>query len=143
MTCEAIGPGGSIFRQCWSPCPVIREEKSGGGAAIKRPLENYEYVAEEPIEKMRCIMEQGYLCVGAVTRAGCAGKEGAPRCITARQACRGCFGPIRKGAKPLVDMMGALSSIGQDPKSLVDRRAILNRFVGSHGNLKPLPVRRK
>ena len=78
-------------------CSVIHDytdifalyEKSGGGAAIKRPLENYDYNADEPIEKMRCIMEQGYLCVGAVTRAGCAGKEGAPRCITARQACRG------------------------------------------------------
>ena len=28
--------------------------------------------------------------------------------------CRGCFGPIRKGANPMVDMMGALSSIGLD-----------------------------
>ena len=78
-----------------------------------------------------------------MTRAGCAGKEGTPRCISARQSCRGCFGPIRKGAKPLVDMMGALSSIGQDAKSVTDRRAMLNRFVGSHGNLRPLPARRK
>jgi F420-non-reducing hydrogenase small subunit len=106
-------------------------------------LENFEYNPDEPLEKMRCIMEQGYLCVGAVTRAGCAGKEGAPRCVSARQSCRGCFGPIRKGAKPLVDMMGALSSVGQDAKSVLDRRAILNRFVGAHGNLRPLPARRK
>ncbi len=130
-------------RSVCDTCPVIREEKSGGGAAIKRPLENFEYDPEQPLEKMRCIMEQGYLCVGAVTRAGCAGKEGTPRCVSARQSCRGCFGPIRKGAKPLVDMMGALSSIGQDAKSVVDRRAMLNRFVGSHGNLRPLPARRK
>ena len=129
-------------RSVCDTCPVIREKKSGGGAAVKRPLENYEYNAEEPIEKMRCIMEQGYLCVGAVTLAGCAGKTGVPRCIQARQACRGCFGPIRKGARPLVDMMGALSSIGQDAKTVTDRRAILNRFCGSHGNLRPLPQRR-
>jgi len=129
-------------RSVCDTCPVIREEKSGGGA-IKRPLENFEYDAEEPLEKMRCIMEQGYLCLGAVTRAGCAGKEGTPRCISARQTCRGCFGPIRKGAKPLVDFMGALSSVGQDPKSVIDRRAMLNRFVGAHGNLRPLPARRR
>jgi F420-non-reducing hydrogenase small subunit len=130
-------------RSVCDTCPVIREEKSGGGAAIKRPLANFEYEPDEPLEKMRCIMEQGYLCLGAVTRAGCAGKEGTPRCVSARQACRGCFGPIRKGARPLVDMMGALSSIGQDPKSVTDRRAILNRFVGAHGNLRPLPARRR
>lgn len=130
-------------RSVCDTCPVIREEKSGGGAAVKRPLENFDYDADEPLEKMRCIMEQGYLCLGAVTRAGCAGKEGTPRCISARQSCRGCFGPIRKGAKPLVDFMGALSSIGQDPKSVTDRRALLNRFVGAHGNLRPLPARRR
>ncbi|MBN2493764.1 MAG: methyl viologen-reducing hydrogenase [Deltaproteobacteria bacterium] len=130
-------------RSVCDTCPVIREKKSAGGAAIKRPLENYTYDPDEPIEKMRCIMEQGYLCLGAVTRAGCAGKSGVPRCIQARQACRGCFGPIRRGAKPMVDMMGALSSIGQDAKSLVDRRALLNRFVGAHKNLRPLPQRGK
>jgi hypothetical protein len=40
-------------------------------------------------------------------------------------------------------MMGALSSIGQDPKSVIDRRAMLNRFVGAHGNLRPLPARKR
>jgi F420-non-reducing hydrogenase small subunit len=130
-------------RSVCDTCPVIREEKSAGGAAIKRPLENFEYDPEEPLEKMRCIMEQGYLCLGVVTRAGCAGKEGTPRCISARQSCRGCFGPIRRGAKPLVDMMGALSSIGQDAKSVTDRRALLNRFVGAHKNLRPLPARNR
>lgn len=130
-------------RSVCDTCTVIREEKSAGGAGIKRPLENFEYDPEQPLDKMRCIMEQGYLCLGVVTRAGCAGKQGNPRCVTARQSCRGCFGPIRKGAKPLVDMMGALSSIGQDPKSVMDRRALLNRFVGAHGNLRPLPARKK
>lgn len=128
-------------RSVCDTCPVIREKKSGGGAAVKRLLENVDYKPEEGIDKMRCIMEQGYLCMGAVTRAGCAGKTGVPRCIQARYPCRGCFGPIRKGAKPMVDMMGALSSIGQDAKSVQDRRAILNRFVGAHGNLRPMPAK--
>lgn len=127
-------------RSVCDTCPVIREEKSGGGD-VKRPLENFDYDPDQPLDKMRCIMEQGYLCLGAVTRAGCAGKEGAPRCVSARQSCRGCFGPIRKGAKPLVDMMGAMSSVGLNARSVIDRRAMLNRFVGAHGNLRPLPAR--
>ena len=36
-----------------------------------------------------------------------------------------------------------MSSVGLEARSVVDRRAMLNRFVGSHGNLRPLPARRR
>jgi len=127
-------------RSVCDTCPVIREEKSGGGA-VKRCFENLEFDPEAGLDKMRCINEQGFLCLGPVTLAGCAGKEGVPRCVQARTPCRGCFGPIRKGARPMVDMMGAITSVGLDPKTVVDRRAIMNRYIGAHGNLRPLPAR--
>jgi F420-non-reducing hydrogenase small subunit len=127
-------------RSVCDTCPVIREKKSGGGA-IKRMLANAEFDPAEGIDKMRCLNEQGIFCMGPVTLAGCAGKAGAPRCIQARTPCRGCFGPIRKGARPMVDMMGALTSVGLDPKTVVDRRAIMNRYIGGHGFLTPLPAR--
>ena len=127
-------------RSVCDTCPVIREQKSGGGP-VKRWLQNIEFNPEEGLDKMRCINEQGYLCMGPVTLAGCAGKNDVPRCIKARTPCRGCFGPIRKGARPMVDMMGALTSVGLDPKSIVDRRAIMNRYIGGHGFLTPLPAR--
>src|SRR5208337_3870501 len=90
-------------RSVCDTCPVIREQKSGGGP-VKRWLQNMEFNPEEGLEKMRCINEQGFLCMGPVTLAGCAGKTGVPRCIQARTPCRGCFGPIRKGARPMVEM---------------------------------------
>ncbi|MBU0985928.1 MAG: methyl viologen-reducing hydrogenase [Proteobacteria bacterium] len=127
-------------RSVCDTCPVIREEKSGGGA-VKRCFENLDFDPELGLDKMRCINEQGFLCMGPVTLAGCAGKEGVPRCVQARTPCRGCFGPIRKGARPMVDMMGAMTSVGMDPKTVVDRRAIMNRYIGGHGNLRPLPAR--
>ena len=127
-------------RSVCDTCPVIREEKSAGGP-VKRCIENLEFNPEEGLDKMRCINEQGVLCLGPVTLAGCAGKSSVPRCVQARTPCRGCFGPIRKGAKPMVDMMGAMTSIGLDPKTVVDRRAIMNRYIGGHGNLKPIPAR--
>jgi F420-non-reducing hydrogenase small subunit len=127
-------------RSVCDTCPVIREKKSGGGP-VKRWLQNMEFNPEEGLEKMRCINEQGFLCMGPVTLAGCAGKTGVPRCIQARTPCRGCFGPIRKGVNPMVDMISSLSSVGLDPKSLVDRRAMMNRYIGGHGMLRPLPVR--
>jgi F420-non-reducing hydrogenase small subunit len=127
-------------RSVCDTCPVIRQQKSGGGP-VKRWLQNIEFNPEEGLDKMRCINEQGFLCMGPVTLAGCAGKTGVPRCIQARTPCRGCFGPIRKGAQPMIDMMGALSSVGLDAKSILDRRALMNRYIGGHGNLKVLPVR--
>jgi F420-non-reducing hydrogenase small subunit len=127
-------------RSVCDTCPVIREKKSGGGP-IKRMLANAEFNPEEGLDKMRCLNEQGIFCMGPVTLAGCNGKSGVPRCIQARTPCRGCFGPIRKGAKPMVDMMGALTSVGLDPKTLVDRRAIMNRYIGGHGYLTVIPAR--
>jgi F420-non-reducing hydrogenase small subunit len=127
-------------RSVCDTCPVIREQKSGGGP-VKRWIKNMEFNPEEGLEKMRCINEQGFLCMGPVTLAGCAGKHGVPRCIQARTPCRGCFGPIRKGARPMVDMMGALTSVGLDPKTVLDRRAVMNRYIGGHGYLAPLPAR--
>jgi len=64
-----------------------------------------------------------------------------PRCIKGYMPCRGCFGPIRKGANPLVDMMGALTSIGLDAKEVLDRRALLNRYIGAQNRLRPLPTK--
>jgi len=127
-------------RSVCDTCPVIREKKSGGGP-IKRMLANAEFNPDEGIDKMRYLNEQGIFCMGPVTLAGCCGKAGEPRCVHARTPCRGCFGPIRKGAKPLVDMMGALTSVGLDPKTLVDRRAIMNRYIGAHGYLTAMPAR--
>jgi len=126
-------------------CPVKREKKAAGGA-LNRPLEPIDVKTGEPWENTRCFMEQGYLCLGPVTRAGCAtslaeGAEIVPRCIRGHMPCRGCFGPIRKGANPLVDMMGAISSIGLDPKRVLDRRATFNRYTGAQKRLRPLPQR--
>jgi F420-non-reducing hydrogenase small subunit len=39
----------------------------------------------------------------------------------------------------MVDMMGALSSIGLDAKTIDDRAATFNRFAGAQGRLRPVP----
>jgi F420-non-reducing hydrogenase small subunit len=126
-------------RSVCDDCPVRREEKAV--AKLKRPLEPVTFTPGQKFEEIRCFMEQGYLCLGPVTRAGCGGDEKIPRCIKAYMTCRGCFGPIRKGANPMIDMMGALSSIGLSPRDVEDRRAMFSRFIGGEGRLRPLPGR--
>lgn len=127
---EPVLPGKSVC----DTCPTRREGK-GELTELKRFITNADYKPSEPIDKMRCLLEQGYLCLGPVTAAGCA-RNGAPSCITARVPCRGCFGPVRKDGNQLLDMMNALASNGIDYKSVIDRQSIL-RFSGAHGLLKP------
>lgn len=130
-------------RSVCDDCPTKREEKSDVG--LKRPLQDVNF---EPgkYDEMRCLNEQGVLCLGPVTKSGCGkpmneGEEQVPRCVKGYMPCRGCFGPIRDGANPLVDMMTALSSIGLDAKLVEDRRALLNRYIGGQKRLRPLPQR--
>jgi len=124
-------PGRSVC----DTCPVIRKGK-GDIARVKRFLENADYDKDEPHSSMRCLLEQGFLCLGPVTLAGCA-NNGVPSCIAARVPCRGCYGPVRKGGNQMLDMMNAMVSNGIDYKSVIDRRSIL-RFTGAHGRLRPL-----
>jgi F420-non-reducing hydrogenase small subunit len=116
-------------------CPFIREKKAV--STLKRPLEQIEFKVGEPLNTVRCILEQGFLCNGPATKAGCGGEDGTPRCIRAYMPCRGCFGPLTDKANPMVDMMGALSSIGMSPKDIPDRAATFNRFAGAQGRLRP------
>ncbi len=120
-------------------CPTKREKKASG--TLKRRFEAPEFTPGRPLSEMRCLMEQGYLCVGPSTRSGCGGSDGIPRCIKAYMPCEGCFGPLSEKANPMVDMMGALATIGLDPKQVPDRAATFNRFSGAGGRLRPLPKR--
>jgi len=119
-------------------CPTKREKKAV--STLKRRVEGPAFTPGAPLTEMRCLMEQGFLCHGPATRGGCGGHEGTPRCIRAYMPCEGCFGPLTEKANPMVDMMGALSSIGLDPKQIPDRAATFNRFAGA-GRLRALPKR--
>ncbi|MBM3713490.1 MAG: methyl viologen-reducing hydrogenase, partial [Actinobacteria bacterium] len=125
-------------RSVCDDCPTKREKKAV--TSIKRPLEPI-IPPGQKLEESRCFMELGYLCLGPVTKSGCGGSEKVPRCIKAVMPCRGCFGPIRAGANPMVEMMGALSTIGLDPKLIFDRPSTFQRYIGAHGKLRPLPGR--
>lgn len=125
-------------RSVCDDCPTKREKKAI--TSVKRPLESM-IPLDQKLEESRCFMELGYLCLGPITKSGCGGSHKVPRCIKGLMPCRGCFGPIRKGANPMVDMMGALSSIGLDPKLLLDRAATFQRYIGAQGRLRPLPKR--
>ncbi len=125
-------PGKSVC----DTCPTIREGK-GQLKQLRRFLQAPNFRApEEPLDKMRCFLEQGFLCMGPVTRAGCGGLARTPRCIATRVPCRGCYGPVKPDGNQQLDMLNALASNDIDIKSLPEFTSLL-RFSGAHQLLKP------
>ncbi len=117
-------------------CPTVREGK-GQVKQLRRFLQPpFQQSPDEPLDKMRCILEQGMLCMGPVTRAGCGGDGITPRCLTARVPCRGCYGPVKPNGNQRLDMLNALASNGIDLRSLPETVSLL-RFAGAHQMLRP------
>ncbi len=125
----------SVFSVC-DTCPTHREGK-GDLRRLRRFLQNVHYAApDQPLDEMRCLLEQGVLCMGPVTRAGCGGDGGTPRCISARVPCRGCYGPVKHTGNQMLDMLGAMASNQIDIHSLPEYTSLL-RFSGAHNLLHP------
>ncbi len=82
--------GASEKTQC-DECPRKKQEKK---------ITGFKRIATEQPDPDTCFLEQGFLCLGPVTRGGCDA-----RCMTSGVPCRGCFGPpdgvIDMGAKAI------------------------------------------
>ncbi len=108
-------------------CPARREGRAATRTARRFPRQR-RFRSGRGTDHMRCLLEQGLLCMGPVTAGGCGG-SGVPLCVRVRVPCRGCYGPVRAGSNPLLDLMNALAGQGVDRRSVVDRRSLL-RFCG-------------
>jgi F420-non-reducing hydrogenase small subunit len=123
------------MRSVCDSCPTIREGK-GKLKKLQRFTHNAHYDPAKPISEMHCLLEQGFQCLGPVTRMGCAGLNGeAPQCIRARVPCQGCYGPVKTEGNQLLDYLNALASNRIDINSLADRATLLE-FSGAHGRLQ-------
>jgi F420-non-reducing hydrogenase small subunit len=79
----------------------------------------YRRVATEAPDPTVCFVDQGFLCLGMATRAGCG-----HRCHKSNMGCRGCYGPpsdvIDQGAKALSaisSVMDATSEAGAEAQA--------------------------
>jgi F420-non-reducing hydrogenase small subunit len=67
-----------------------------------------------------CLLEQGIICLGPVTRGGCGS-----RCINANMPCRGCFGPVDKEIDMGASMLSALASVIDEDLPMEEQRKIV------------------
>jgi len=116
-------------------CPANRNRKTK--VEMKRNIQPPMEDLTRPPSEMKCFLEQGILCMGPVTRAGCQDPEtNVPRCINALMPCRGCYGPVKEGRSQMVDLLSALATHGISPEEIVDRLAMTTWFTGAHDNLR-------
>ncbi len=96
-----LPPKGIILaseRTLCDECPRVKPEK-----VIIDEIKSIDYTQLDP---EKCFLEQGILCFGPATRAGCDAK-----CIKANMPCRGCMGPTGAVLDHGGSMLSALASI--------------------------------
>lgn len=74
-----------------------------------------------------CFLEQGIICMGPATRAGCG-----YRCIKGNAPCRGCYGPVSEAIDPGAKMMSSIANI-VDAKEPEDIQRVLEDVVDPAG----------
>ena len=96
-----LPPPGSVIgseKTLCDECPRERKNER----SIRKFYRPHEIIADPK----QCLLEQGIICSGPATRAGCRA-----RCIEVNMPCRGCYGPppgvVDQGAK----MLGAVASL--------------------------------
>lgn len=96
-----LPPKGSFVgcedRSLCHTCTRIKTEKK-----IKKFYRPWEIKVDPEI----CLLEQGLLCMGPVTRAGCGNL-----CINANMPCTGCYGPLSGVVDVGAKFIGALASV--------------------------------
>ena len=86
-------------------CPKVREEKK---------IKKFHRTHEGKIDPDKCLLDQGYLCLGFATIGLCGAQ-----CPTVNTPCKGCFGPppsIKDHGAKIISALGAIADM--DPEEL-------------------------
>ena len=102
-----LPPPGATIAPDKALCDECKRERSAE-KSVKQFRRPWQFIPD----REKCFLEQGLVCAGPGTRAGCGA-----RCINVNMPCRGCFGPPAgvkdQGAKLLAAMASLVDS--EDP----------------------------
>ncbi len=104
-------------------CPRTREERK-----LTKVVRPHELVPDPEV----CLLDQGMICLGPVTRGGCGAA-----CPKAAMPCTGCVGPTPNAGDPGLAMISALGSLvragDERPGSFAAEDALLDALVDPLG----------
>ena len=103
-----LPPKGSVLAPTTSVCDECPRNKE------KKKIAKIYRVYEKAPEPEKCLLEQGIICMGPATRAGCEAQ-----CLQVDMPCTGCMGPCPNELEQGAAMMSALTSLlgAEDEKS--------------------------
>ena len=97
-----LPPKGTVIASDKTLCDECPRERVEKGRKIERIYQAYEIKADPK----KCLLDQGIICIGPATRAGCGAM-----CPNANMPCRGCMGPTKAVMDHGGSMLSALSSL--------------------------------
>jgi F420-non-reducing hydrogenase small subunit len=95
-----LPPKGSVLAPELAVCDQCDREKTD-----KRVTEIKRVIYDTP-DTEKCLLEQGFICMGAATRGACEAK-----CIDANMPCTGCGGKLPEAMEQGSSMLSALSTV--------------------------------
>lgn len=117
-----LPPRGAVLgvgdRSVCDECPLPREGTKCG---------SWRRVHQRQPAADRCLLEQGYICLGPATRSGCEA-----RCLNVSMPCRGCYGPAPQVADQGTRMVATLASL-VDPLDQHEAARCAERIVDPAG----------
>ena len=117
-----LPPKGSVLapnKSVCDECPLTR------GEPWERRITEIKRVYEITPDPEQCLLEQGIICMGPATRAGCEAQ-----CLSINMPCTGCGGPCQEALEQGTAMLSALASLlgvneeknpDYDPQKLIDQ----------------------
>ena len=97
-----LPPKGTIIASDKTLCDECDRERVEKDRRIERIYQAYEIKADPK----KCLLDQGIICIGPATRAGCGSM-----CPSANMPCRGCMGPTKAVMDQGGSMLSALASL--------------------------------
>jgi F420-non-reducing hydrogenase small subunit len=117
-------PGAVVGVHDKTNCDLCTRKKSTNGVVrIKEFKRPHEIIADPKI----CFLEQGLICYGPATRAGC----GLP-CIDGNMPCRGCYGPPEGVEDQGAKLLSAIAAI-VDVETVEDVQRVMDSVVDPVG----------
>ncbi len=98
---KPLPPKGAVIASQKTLCDECKRQR-----AQKVAIERMRRIQEVELDPEKCFLEQGLICLGPATRAGCDAV-----CTATNMPCRGCMGPTAAVTEQGASMLSALASV--------------------------------